>query len=212
MRRENPWGSLVFGASILAVGVIFWFDRLGTIDARDYLEWWPLLLIAMGLANVPARRWWSVAILILLGVFFLSPIEPWRVIGLWPLQITVAGVALMIQSFKPRSSSAFRAFALMGGNERTIGSQEFRGGEAVAVMGGCEIDLTSARLVDGAVIDILAFWGGVEVKVPTGVKVVNHILPILGGIEDKTTPAGENAPRLILRGTAIMGGVGVRTA
>ena len=212
MRRENPWGRLVFGTSILAVGVIFWFDRIGTIDARDYLEWWPLALIAMGLANLPARRWGSAAVLILLGVFFLSPIQPWRIIGMWPLLISVAGVTLMIQAFKPPSSSGFRALAVMGANERTIGSQEFRGGEAVAVMGGCDIDLSSARLVDGAVIDILAFWGGVDVRVPSGVRVVNHILPILGGVEDKTAPAGENAPRLILRGAAIMGGVGVRTA
>jgi hypothetical protein len=131
---------------------------------------------------------------------------------MWPLLISVAGVTLMIQAFKPPSSVGFRALALMGGNERTIGSQEFRGGDAVAVMGGCEIDLSSARVVDGAVIDILAFWGGVEVKVPSGVRVVNHIVPILGGIEDKTTPAGESAPRLILRGAAIMGGVGVRSA
>lgn len=212
MRRENPWGSLAFGASILAVGLIFWFDRIGSIDARDYLEWWPVALIAMGLANLPARRWGSAAVLILLGVFFLSPIEPWRIIGLWPLQITVAGVILMIQGLKKQSSGAFRALAVMGANVSTIGSQEFRGGQAVAVMGGCDIDLSSARLVDGAVIDILAFWGGVEVKVPSGVRVVNQVIPILGGVEDKTTAPGENAPRLILRGSVIMGGAGVRTA
>jgi hypothetical protein len=217
MRREargGPWGRLVFGAIILTVGVIFWLDRLGSINARDYLEWWPVALIAIGVAHLLQRRWAGAVIWMLIGIYFLLPLAPWHIMGLWPLLISVGGVTLMLQSLRARrDAGAFRAVAVMGGNNRTIGSQHFTGGEAVAVMAGCEIDLAAAQIPAGeAVIDVLAFWGGVEIRVPKGWKAVGHVAPILGGYIDNTAPAAENAPRVVIRGSAIMGGVGVRNS
>jgi hypothetical protein len=100
----------------------------------------------------------------------------------------------------------------MAGNNRRIASQNFERGEAVAVMGGCEIDLSPARIAEEAVIDVLAVWGGIEIRVPTGWKVIGRVAPILGGYEDKTAGAPDGAPRLVIRGSAIMGGIEVRNA
>src|SRR5260370_2413217 len=97
----------------------------------------------------------------------------------------------------------------MAGNNPHIGSQSSRRGEAVAVMGGCEIDLTAAKIVDEAVIDVLAFWGGIEIRGPRGWQVVAHVAPILGGYEDKTQGAPQNAPRLSILGSAVPGGTEV---
>ena len=47
--RQNAWATFVWGTVILTAGLIFWFDRLGRIDAHDWLEWWPLVFVA-GLA------------------------------------------------------------------------------------------------------------------------------------------------------------------
>ena len=81
----------------------------------------------------------------------------------------------------------------------------------MAVMGGCEIDLDSVRSASGdATIDVLAFWGGIDIRVPRGWTVVNRVAPILGGFEDKTGGAGPDGPRLVVRGAAIMGGVEVK--
>ena len=55
----------------------------------------------------------------------------------------------------------------MGGVNRTSNAPDFRGGDMMAFMGGCEIDLRQARIAAGpAVIDAFAFWGGVEIQVP----------------------------------------------
>jgi hypothetical protein len=90
------------------------------------------------------------------------------------------------------------AFALMGGATRRCHSPAFRGGEAIAVMGGTEIDLRSARLApEGAALDVLAFWGVVQILVPEGWEVDNQVLPVMGGVEDRTRPlaAATFAPR-----------------
>ena len=55
-------------------------------------------------------------------------------------------------------------------------------------MGGIEMDLRPASTATGdAVIDVFVMWGGIEITVPPDWAVVNHILPIMGGVVDKST-------------------------
>lgn len=215
-RKGKRSERVVFGLLLLGAGVIFWLDQIGRIDAHDYMMWWPLGLIAMGVGHLFDRRWVGAALWFLVGSYFLLPlfgfghVQVWRIIGVWPLLISVAGVTLVMQALERTPADSFHVIAVMAGNNPHIGSQSFRRGEAVAVMGGCEIDLSAAKIVDEAVIDVLAFWGGIEIRVPRGWEVVGHVAPILGGYEDKTESAPANAPRLVVRGSAIMGGIEVR--
>jgi predicted membrane protein len=99
----------------------------------------------------------------------------------------------------------------MGGINRGTNSQAFQGGTAMAVMGGCEIDLRHASLEGGrAVFDTFAMWGGVEITVPEDWAVESHVVPLLGGFEDKTRQPINAKQRLVVTGIAIMGGVGVK--
>lgn len=223
-RRPDPrrelWMRLAWGAVLLTVGTLFWLDRIGRLDAHDYIDYWPVALIVIGLAHLPQRRWFGAAIWTGLGVLFLlrelgfETIAFWRVIGLWPLLISIGGVALIRQALRPKPpGTMFSATAVMAGNVLHVGSQEFAGADLVAVMGGCDVDLGSARAPRGVVeINALAFWGGIEIRVPRGWRVESHVAEILGGFEDTTATAGENAPRLIVRGSAIMGGIEVKNS
>jgi len=221
-RGDNPWARLVWGAAFLAAGVIGWLDHTDKLVATDYLQWWPLVLIGLGLAHIPSRQWISVAVLLFLGLLFLPPL-PFlphlhlrAILGIWPLLISAGGVSLIRQAMRPAArdstrENSFHTVAIMGGVGRGVASSDFVGGDAVAVMGGCEINLAGAKITKEAVIDVLAFWGGIEIRVPRGWRIENQALPILGGIVDKTdqdVPAG--APTLIIRGTAIMGGVEIK--
>ena len=215
-RRGRRSERVVFGLLVLGAGVIFWLDQMGRVDAHDYLMWWPLGAIAMGVGHLFDRRWIGAAMWFLIGMYFLLPVfgyghmQFWRIIGIWPLLISVAGVTLVMQALERTPADSFHVIAVMAGNSPHVGSQSFRRGEAVAVMGGCEIDLSAAKIVEEATIHVLAFWGGIEIRVPRGWHVVGNVAPILGGYEDKTDSAPENAPRLIVRGAAIMGGIEVR--
>ena len=103
------------------------------------------------------------------------------------------------------------AFTFMGGVHRGTSSQEFAGGTAMAFLGGCEIDLRHASLADGrATFDTFAMWGGVEIRVPEDWAVESHVVPLLGGFEDKTHQPPDAKQRLVVTGIAIMGGVAVK--
>ena len=61
-------------------------------------------------------------------------------------------------------------------------------------MGGVDLDLRKARMGPSpAVLDVVAFWGGIELKVPAGWNVEGQVMPILGGFEDKTQPLVESS-------------------
>ncbi len=221
MNTESPLGRLVAGMAILALGLIIWLDHLHKIHGSDYLRWWSVALIASGIANLVERKWLAAGITIVIGIIFLPHIpffpylHPGYIVGLWPLLISFAGMTLVMQALRPAMrdprATVFRAIAVMGGGGRTIGSNEFVAGDAVAVMGGCEIDLASSSGVREAVIDILVFWGGVEIRIPRGWKVESHVAVILGALVNKALPAtAPDAPRLVIRGSVIMGGVEVK--
>jgi hypothetical protein len=221
-REDNPWASLVWGCAILAAGIIGWLDHTGQLHAWDYFRWWPLILIALGLAYLPQRQWVSTIVWCVIGILFLpelpflSHVRLSMVLGVWPLLISAGGITLIRQALGSAAANARRdnslhSVAVMGGVGRGVASSDFAGGDVVAVMGGCEINLAAAKITSEAVIDVLAFWGGIEIQVPRGWRIENHVLAILGGVVDKTDgnpPAG--APTLIVRGSAIMGGVEIR--
>jgi hypothetical protein len=54
-------------------------------------------------------------------------------------------------------------------------------------------------------------WGGIEIRVPEDWMIDSQVIPLMGGVEDKTRPPTTPSPhRLVLRGMALMGGVEIK--
>jgi predicted membrane protein len=216
----------LFGVMVIAIGVLFTLDNLDIVDASDYLIYWPAGLVAVGLLKL----WQARAGQGIVGGLFMVGIGTWmllerivaiqiRVHDVWPLFFVFVGGYMVWKGFggakRPRSSDSnahVSALAILAGVVRGNNSQAFEGGDLTAVMGGCEIDLREASIAPGteAVIDVFAMWGGIEIRVPEDWTVVPRVTPIMGGLDDKTRPAASASKRLILRGVAIMGGVGIK--
>ncbi|HTP79465.1 MAG TPA: DUF5668 domain-containing protein [Bacteroidota bacterium] len=220
----------IVGLFILFIGVAFLLDNLGYIDSDEILQYWPAFLIVFGAAQLIGGQgrfsgWVFVGFgaLLLLGKFHMIRFHFWDI---WPLIIIFAGLSLLMRRAPGRRSSfsifagsnetsdtsTVQLFALMGGVKRICTSQDFRGGEATAIMGGIELDLRGATIADSpAVLHMFTCMGGVEIKVPQDWVVEVETMPILGGVDDKTTPPTSGASkRLILRGTAFMGGAEIK--
>ena len=104
------------------------------------------------------------------------------------------------------------ALAISGGARHRVVSQEFRGGEATAILGGGVIDLRDATPGDDrAVLDVFVLGGGIEILVSENWKVDLRGRPILGGFVDERSRIGVDPKHsLIVKGTAIAGGVAVK--
>jgi class 3 adenylate cyclase len=85
---------------------------------------------------------------------------------------------------------------------------------AVAVMGGCDMDLRRAE-IDGPEVEItaVAFWGGINIIVPEGFDVELRGFSFMGGRELRLrdVPIVPGSPRIVVRGFAVMGGIDVKS-
>ena len=83
---------------------------------------------------------------------------------------------------------------------------------AVAVMGGCDLDLRRAE-IDGPEVEItaVAFWGGIKVIVPEGFDVELRGFSFMGGrsLRLRDVPIVQGSPRIVVRGFAVMGSIDV---
>lgn len=233
-RRLSPiTPRLILGLTLILIGIVFTLDQMGIIDdAWDLLRFWPALLIVAGASKIlwPGSSTSRVTGLILLAVGAWLLLEQLDVLHIsfwnyWPLLIVFIGLRIAWQGILGRrggeaasdSASTVNAVAVMGGSTRRSTSEDFRGGDMIAFMGGCEVDLTGARISDPpAVIDAFAFWGGCEIRVPEDWIVIVKGIPLLGGYEDNTHPVtteyvpGVIRQELVVKGFAIMGGVEVK--
>lgn len=83
---------------------------------------------------------------------------------------------------------------------------------AVAIMGGIDIDLTEARFEDAeTTIQAFALMGGIEIKVPEGIAVRVDGIGFMGAFENKASAEGQpGGPVVRVTGFAMMGAVEVK--
>jgi hypothetical protein len=105
-----------------------------------------------------------------------------------------------------------RSFAMLSGHELRPVSRPFRGADLNAIMGGIKLDLTSARMEgDSAVIEVFAFWGGVEIYVPPDWTVTSEVTTLLAGFIDKRRPTSVVPTKhLVIKGMVVMAGVEIK--
>lgn len=106
-------------------------------------------------------------------------------------------------------------FAIMSGAKRRGSWPVPRHFKIIACMGGVDLDLTEAELAPGvSEMEVFAFMGGVQIRVPHWIRVEVHGSGFMGGFEERLAPSGQgpapDAPVLRVRGFALMGGVDVR--
>jgi predicted membrane protein len=211
----------VIGIAIMLAGLVMALDGLGLVDGSAILRFWPLALVAVGIVKwisdpervAPAVLWIAAGLGFLLVSFGRMSFGV-----LWALLLFFAGASIAWRALRPRSLPGDRnepgrldVVAVLGGGKRRNSSSDFRGGSLLAVMGGWEIDLREASIGGGlAVIDIFVLMGGGQIRVPEDWNVQISILPLMGGVDDKTRTAPGSNKTLRITGVAMMGGVEVR--
>lgn len=224
--RSRLTPQVFIGVAFIVIGVATALETLGIANAARYLHWWPVFLIGLGLVKLMQARsapglfgagfWLIVGSWLLADNLGVDVPEIWEA---WPLLMIVAGLVVIWHATRRvpsrpsgETDPTLNMLAIMAGVTRRSLAKTFRGGEATAIMGGCEIDLRDAGIdAAGATINVFAFWGGIEIKVPQGWRIENRVFALMAGAEDSTkgtAPAG--APVLIVRGLVVMGGVEIK--
>ncbi len=228
--EQSLSSQLVIGLIIIAIGSLLLLDQMNIMDFGDVFQFFPSLFIALGVWQIYSngfRHWVGPAIMIgIASVIQLSVLDVlddgfvWR---LWPLVLIAVGVSILFRrsqggddtvfsaSETTDNSESFNIFAMFGGHERRVTSQDFRGGEATVMFGGADINVEDAQ-VDSqpAEINIFVMFGGLELASSPDQVVDMRVTAIFGGASDERRRqrkqlAGEQ-PDIIVRGVVLFGG------
>lgn len=218
------------GLVLIAWGGLLLLREQGVIDpALRALDFWPLVIVGLGLSIAVGRRRLGSALvglaITLLGAGLLAQRLGYDVgaTRLWPLLLIAAGIGVIWSGVTRRRrgpwvvvdeqvpGDALQRSVTMGGLALVVDSQRFRGGALAVTMGEIKADLRRAAMEgEEAALELSLTMGGVELYVPTNWQVVNEVSPFMGVVEDKTEPRPDAAGiqrKLVLRGTITMGAV-----
>jgi predicted membrane protein len=218
------------GFGLIFIGLLFIAKKSGIIpsEVTNYVFSWPSLLIGIGLLNLFVKQKTQVGLIFLaIGVtlLYLRAFDiPLNLEGMmWPIIAVIVGLLMVTvknrhqRGEKHQSSEhALDMLTLFGGGSRKITSDQFIGGKVTSIFGGSEIDLTGAKLKDGAcAVDFFTMFGGSEIQVPRVWEVHVDVISIFGAFDDKRGPVGHNLDEdkqiLTVKGFSIFGGGEVKS-
>jgi predicted membrane protein len=199
--------SAVRALVLIVVGGWLLLNTLGLVSLQLWEFIWPLVLVVIG-ARIMMRNQGS-----RLNTPPGQPMGP--AAGAAPVDPAAAGGTVPTGGMAPGPTNGAdmthaSLFALLGSGKRRWGKTVFRSAEATAVLGGCELDLRDALIASAepAIVDVFVIMGGINLFVPPNWTVSQEVVPLLGGVHDKTrsvpTSPGQH---LIVRGTVVMGGI-----
>ena len=218
------WLGLVF----VFIGAILLLDNLDIIPyyIPDYLLSWKTFLIALGTYFIVGRKkpepgiiMIAIGTIFLLQDFYYFRIRDiWHI--LWPAIFIAIGASLILRRSRNKESQEDEKknnvdyvddFAILGGREIKVDSQNFKGGKISAMLGGSTIDLRGANLAEGEnVLDVFAMFGGTSVIVPQDWTIKVDVFSLLGGFGDKRDSSVKVVPHpskvLIIKGFVMFGG------
>ncbi len=100
--------------------------------------------------------------------------------------------------------------SIFGGIKRFICSKNFKGGSIVTFMGGAEINLMQADIIQPIIIEVSNLFGGTKLILPSNWDIKNEVTVVFGGVEDKrnmTALSPDPGKTVYLKGNSLFGGI-----
>jgi predicted membrane protein len=231
MEQYNARKRVLIGLTIVTIGSLLLMRNLGFYEdfINEYIFRWEVILITIGVIGMLSHERPNPSFLLILigGSFYArNYIELPHGVNFWQIILAVifiiAGISLIFKrktTFQCEKTiernigiDTIDEVAVFGGGDRTIVTDNFRGGKILAVFGGSNFNLSRAKLAPGKnYIDVLAVFGGLKLIVPENWNVKINAVSIFGGFSDKhraysSEDYKEGEPQLIIKGFLIFGG------
>jgi len=230
---------ILFGVVAIAFGIIYFGDAFNFWSMGSFEGWWTLIIIIPAIGSMLSSRIniGNVAFL-LFGVWLLISEQNWfdrqKLNGITiSLALVLLGIVLIFGEFRNKSrtneqqtdivhESNFNRratesnsekpsfFAAFGGNTSRCSSKNLCGGEATAIFGGIELDLSDAVPSGNVTFTVNAIFGGIDIVPPKGFKVETTGVALLGGCDNKVNDSGiDGLPIFTIKYFTFCGGVDI---
>jgi predicted membrane protein len=193
---------VILGLAIIAAGILFTLDNLHVVDVEHYIDYWPAVIILVGLVHLGQDRTfggliWSL-VLVIGGAWILADNLGFVTISIWklsPLLLVALGASIIWRAFSGPTVRVVTSATIIGGRalDGTAGDAAAGRGDAyikgTAIMGAFE-RTSAASDFRGA--DLVSIMAGCKLDlrqaVIAGPEAVIDVLVIMGGVELRVPP------------------------
>jgi predicted membrane protein len=194
---------VALGLVVIAVGVLFTLDKLGSVDAGEFWEYWPVLLIAVGIGRVAQPRGtqgrgFGVVLMVLGTWFLLSNLDliHYSFGDVWPILVVLLGIMMVWRAITgPFFESPRRRL-----------KEAMAAGDGSAAVGG----LATSGSDTSSTVNGFALLGGVKRKVVSQDFRGGALTAILGGCELDLRHASISSGQAVIDTFALWGGIEIR--
>jgi predicted membrane protein len=220
--------NVLWGLFFIIIGLGFAGKAFDLWDFELFFQgWWTLfIIIPCGISLIQnGFRLWTLAGLIVGIMLLLSSRDmiDGDVLGklIAPMIFVLIGLSMIFKNLfhgdhgfhsnvKYQGGSSEHA-AVFSGNKHQVTGEKFFGTTISAVFGGFELDLRNAIVDEDVVINATAVFGGIDIFVPSNVKVKVSNVPIFGGVDNKAFKSPDpNAPTIFINSTCMFGGIDIK--
>jgi predicted membrane protein len=231
MTHNHSRKRILIGLIITVIGAMLLLRSFGIYSdfINEYIFRWEMILISIGVVSILSHESFGPGVIMLLigsAFYARNYVELPNNLSFWQIFLALlfilSGIFMIIKrksyhecekkNGKTSDLDSIEEVAIFGGGDRTIVSNNFRGGKIICVFGGSNLFLSRSKLAPGKnYIDVMAVFGGFKLVVPEDWNIKIDTISIFGGFSDKhriNTPAHstEGEPQLIIKGFVIFGG------
>lgn len=217
MKQLKP---IIWGLAIIALGVIFGGNALGLFNFDVFFDgWWTLFIIVPSVISLFTEKEKLMSLgFIAAGVILLLAAQnvftydvAWKAI--LAVFLIIAGLTLIIKTtFHSKNDQEVAAkikeaekedkpldsqIAIFSGTDRVYNDEVFQGAFLTAVFGGVSLNLKKAKFEKDTIIKAFTLFGGVDIVVPSDVKVKLKSGFIFGGFSDDRKNATDKGKHTI---------------
>ncbi len=226
----KKFGNALWGIVLIIIGLIIGGNALGITNINIFFDgWWTLFIIVpcfIGLFKENEKTGNLIGLLIgvalLLGCQNILDFDlMWKLA--FPTILVIIGLSIVFKdTLGGKVSSEIKKLnekrngeniycATFAGQNVNFDGEKFTGADLTAVFGGVKCDLRKAIIDSDVVINASSTFGGIEIYVPSNVKIKTKSTSIFGGVENKAnTEENENSHTIYINGTALFGGVEIK--
>ena len=226
----KKFGNILWGIVLIIIGLIIGGNALGIVNINIFFDgWWTLFIIIpcfIGLFKDDEKTGNLIGLLIgtalLLGCQNILDFDLiWKLA--FPTILVIIGLSIIfkdavggkvsseIKKLNEKRNGENAYCATFAGQDVKFDGEKFTGADLTAVFGEVKCDLRNAIIESDVVINASSTFGGIEIYVPSNVKIKIKSMPIFGGVENKAnTKVDENSHTIYINSTAIFGGVEIK--
>lgn len=226
----KKFGNVLWGIVLIGIGLIIGGNALGITNINIFFDgWWTMFIIIpcfIGLFKDNEKTGNLIGLLI--GVALLLACQDildfnliWKLA--FPAILVAVGISIIfkdviggkvndeIKKLNEKRSGENSYCATFAGQDVNFDNQKFTGADLTAVFGGIECDLRNAIIDSDVVINASSTFGGIDIYVPSNVKIKIKSTPIFGGVSNKAkTKVDENSHTIYINSTTVFGGVEIK--